>query len=474
MEWLSSPARGLPLVVVSFNNRRYLAHTLETLGTRFPRLLPDVVVLDSASSDAEALEALAGYERRGLRVYRSAQNLGPWPWKHEALYNWLPDRYLLTDADLEWNPRMPPDFEQRFAEVAERLGAARVGVALRIDDADLFFDSTYHQGMGVRDWERQFWAEPVAWEGLSLYRAHVDTTLALHVKSAQGSENEYRLAGDFTARHLPWYVEDPVATFRERHLTFASQASSSIGTTKALFLAHLASRGIRPVEKRGTTLLVHVGKDPGSEEFWASYPMWEDANFAVYDSVLTPGGTFVDVGAWNGCTAIYAAQRCRRVVSVEVDPGAAAAFLENVRLNCRDVELVQKAICAMGRPAMVPFGRNEACPSHALNKSVSQARANGEAVFEDDFMVPTTTLAEVLTLAEGPVDLVKVDIEGGEEDLMPELLALRGTRILLSFHYDWWKDRDLTRFDMEDDLREAVASRPFATFTIMDGQLLRE
>ena len=267
-------------------------------------------------------------------------------------------------------------------------------------------------------------------------------------------------------------MEDPIMTFRERHLMFTSQGCAGIGTTKRIFQAYLDANNIRPVEKRGTTLLVHLGQDPGASKFWLSdFRTWEDAIFSIYDSVLTEGGTFVDIGAWNGCTAIYAAQKCRHVVSVEADPGAAMAFLENARLNCRNVQLVQKAICAEGRPDSVLFGRNEDCPQHGWNASTSQARAAGVVVFEDDLLVPTTTLAAVLALAQSPIDLVKVDIEGGEEDLIPELLALSGTPILLSFHYDWWKDKDLARFDFEDDLREAIRRLPFGTFMILDGKL---
>lgn len=92
-------------------------------------------------------------------------------------------------------------------------------------------------------------------------------------------------------------------------------------------------------------------------------------------------------------------------------------------------------------------------------------------MFNDDLVVPTTTLNAVLALAQGPVDLIKVDIEGGEEDLIPELMALRGISILLSVHYDWWKEKDLTRFAIPEDLREAIRNAPFGTFLVFDGAL---
>ena len=59
-------------------------------------------------------------------------------------------------------------------------------------------------------------------DGAPVYRADIDTTLALYnkkffVRKKQGFYHGLRVAGKFTARHLPWY--------RERVITEAEENS---------------------------------------------------------------------------------------------------------------------------------------------------------------------------------------------------------------------------------------------------------
>jgi len=77
-----------------------------------------------------------------------------------------------------------------------------------------------------------------------------------------------------------------------------------------------------------------------------------------------------------------------------------------------------------------------------------------------------------MALAQSPIDLIKVDLKGGEEDIIPDLLAVSGIRILISFYYNQWKTKTLTRFKMQTPLREAIERNPFGTVIILDGSLL--
>ena len=47
------------------------------------------------------------------------------------------------------------------------------------------------------------------------------------------------------------------------------------------------------------------------------------------------------------------------------------------------------------------------------------------------------------------IGLIKVDIEGGDEDVFEELMIVGskyGWKIWISFHYGWWKDKNVDRF----------------------------
>jgi hypothetical protein len=75
-------------------------------------------------------------------------------------------------------------------------------------------------------WESQFWRDPVALGDLQLYRAPVDTTFALYNRKhfdplarafarqklfdCMDTPGSYRLAGPYTATHVPWMKDDPI------------------------------------------------------------------------------------------------------------------------------------------------------------------------------------------------------------------------------------------------------------------------
>jgi hypothetical protein len=64
-----------------------------------------------------------------------------------------------------------------------------------------------------------------------LYSADIDTTFYLHNKHGNGSR--IRIAGNFTARHLPFYINDGVLTNTDKYNMYNS---SKFSTMKPLFL----------------------------------------------------------------------------------------------------------------------------------------------------------------------------------------------------------------------------------------------
>ena len=131
-------------------------------------------------------------------------------------------------------------------------------------------------------------------------------------------------------------------------------------------------------------------------------------------SICRPGRVFVDVGAHIGSIVAGAKRRSRpsRIVAVEAIPERAAAL----RRRFADAEIVQ---CAVGEKegSDVSFFINPAQSGYS-----SLARGKGLR----EIRVPMRTLDTVL--ADHEVDVIKIDIEGGE------LGALRGAVTVLSQH----------------------------------------
>jgi hypothetical protein len=101
--------------------------------------------------------------------------------------------------------------------ISEEFSAPKVGFALDIGDSKDFRDHKFQVGKRkykISQWEKKFWKVKLhSKSGVPLYRAHLDTTFALYDKIRFSNSNFYsavRVAGAFTARHLPWYKDSIV------------------------------------------------------------------------------------------------------------------------------------------------------------------------------------------------------------------------------------------------------------------------
>lgn len=131
---------------------------------------------------------------------------------------------------------------------------------------------------------------------------------------------------------------------------------------------------------------------------------WEPTTRALINT-LCPGDLFVDVGAWIGPTTLWALERGARVIAFEPDPIAAAEFRRTV--NHPNVTLHE---CAVGPTTglariRVPDGKE-------FGGSETQISDVG-------LKVRIVRLQDVLS--EVPA-LVKIDVEGFEVDLCPDLI----------------------------------------------------
>jgi FkbM family methyltransferase len=157
---------------------------------------------------------------------------------------------------------------------------------------------------------------------------------------------------------------------------------------------------------------------------------WEPETLALIDRQVAPGSTFLDLGAWVGPTALYAAARGARVIALEADPVALAQLRRNLAVNpalAQRIEVLARAVhAAKGRVAL--GARRKAGDSMS-----SVLIPAGAATWMADTITPHALAARI-----GPGRLfVKVDIEGGEYELLPAMQPLvdrPDCRVLVSFH----------------------------------------
>ena len=116
------------------------------------------------------------------------------------------NRFVLTDSDILFESTVPRNWLQHFWEIMDRQGANTVGAALRLDD----IPEHYAARTQVWQHECEFWRERNLVQGEKhVLHAAIDTTMALRRLEPlkRSSAPCLRVAGPYTAKHLPWYED---------------------------------------------------------------------------------------------------------------------------------------------------------------------------------------------------------------------------------------------------------------------------
>ena len=189
------------------------------------------------------------------------------------------------------------------------------------------------------------------------------------------------------------------------------------------------SGALREIRMREATL--RVADDQPT--FWDKVErgLWEPETLALIDEQVTPGATFLDLGAWVGPTALYAAARGARVIALEADPVALDQFRRNLAANpvlAGRIEVLARAVHAA--EGQVKFGARRK-PGDSMSSVLIPP---GAATWVAETITPAALAARI---GAGGRLFIKIDIEGGEYELLPAmrpLLERRDCRVLLSFH----------------------------------------
>lgn len=439
----------IPIVIVCFNNHKYVENTVRQITAKNPSYADTILIMDNASTDPDTRAYLDATPRK---VVRNQVNHGPWlnHFYNADVFKSLPERYILTDADLELNKAMPENFIDHLVEVMNYTGAWIVGVALKRDDCDLPY-----AGKSVFEYEQQFWQARIPHPTYELYNAGVDTTFAL--RDHRGSPLSVRVAGDFTARHLPWYKEDGVMTIADKYALYSS-CNPRISVAANIILEHI-NANYSIVKKHDETIVIKKNEGPNYNFWLEHFPTWEDELFVLFDRFLRKDKVCIDIGGWIGLTCIYASRKSKHVYVVEADPGSVKELKQNCSHNCDNVTIIDKAI-AVKSGETVFMGKNKHISSAVLNDSTSQAY---DTPVDGSYAVTTISIDSLLP--EYSISLIKVDIEGGEEDILEDLYRVHKSTnapLFVSFHLCWWKDQNLDRFSfLTNDQKHSIRCNPF-------------
>jgi FkbM family methyltransferase len=222
--------KRIPILIPVFNSLTYLKSIVAQLrGFGFE----EIIAIDNASTFPPLLDYLS-QSSPDLSVIRLEENLGP----HNLFLDpknllSLPDRFCITDPDLELNPALPDDFVYELMALTEKHRVGKAGLALNISDWSKMRHEKFRIGAAdyqIWEWEAQFWKNPAGFTstGDEVYSAAVDTTFAVYNKKFFDPADHLkgvRVGGKYTCRHLPWY-KDRIVPPEEEAFYRASQKFS--------------------------------------------------------------------------------------------------------------------------------------------------------------------------------------------------------------------------------------------------------
>lgn len=168
------------------------------------------------------------------------------------------------------------------------------------------------------------------------------------------------------------------------------------------------------------------------EWFMSDFLSWENSTFETLDYYLGEGD-FLDVGAWVGPTTLYAAMRGSKCYSLEPSPSAFSLLQKNIEANPgidKNIVAINKALGSVSTSGVL----------HSENLTNSAATlVEGDSVSWTD---SATVDIEPISYFEKEyeldnIKLVKMDVEGYESVIIPELLPFlkkRKSTLMLSMH----------------------------------------
>ena len=194
----------IPIVVVAYNNLFFVRNFIDQLK----KYDNPIILFDNNSTYEPLLEYYKDIKAElgsKIDIRLMDKNYG-----HAVFYLYedtLPNVYILSDPDLQLNPRMPENFSEILFDLSKKYQASKISLALDISEKDKFVEcKKYESKKTIYDWEKQFWENPIADLQYELYESPIDGATTFFLKNKNIPEKrQIRIAGVFTAKHLPWY-----------------------------------------------------------------------------------------------------------------------------------------------------------------------------------------------------------------------------------------------------------------------------
>jgi len=191
--------KNMTILIIGYNQYTYIS----SMVSQLKKYTNDIVVIDN-NSTYEPLLNYYKYEYN-YSLLRMDKNYGHKVYEEKLLSGIFGNIYIITDPDLEFNKKIPSNFIENLVKISNNYKAGRVGFAIEISSPEIRSELTY-AGMPLKLWESRFWQMKIKDNTYELYNAPIDTTFCLINTIYNHLGLSIRVAGNYTCKHLPWYI----------------------------------------------------------------------------------------------------------------------------------------------------------------------------------------------------------------------------------------------------------------------------
>jgi len=190
---------------------------------------------------------------------------------------------------------------------------------------------------------------------------------------------------------------------------------------------------------------------------------WEPNTFKIIKNYAKQVGpnivknTYIDIGSWIGPTVLFAANFYERVIAIEPDPVAFQKLENNISVNSYDnITVINKALTIINDT--IQFGGNGCLGNSESTMLVNNkqyitecwgGRWTKEEREQNIIDVEGITLNKLLNdydIDPKTIALIKMDIEGGEFILIPDIINVLykyNITLFISIHYVFLKEEHI-------------------------------
>lgn len=454
----------IPILIICHNNHIYVDNTVKQLIKINKDYKGAIIIVNNASTDPNTISYL---EKCEINIIQNANN-GPWIAENcnKHIYDILPDKFILTDPDLQFNENLPSNFVDIMSLLSDQYNCYKIGFALDISDFEKMYQTkTYVKipSCSIYEWEKQFWENKIHNDVYELYNATIDTTFCLINKNCINDFN-IRIAGNFIAKHLPWYIINPLINYYDNYIL---NCNSTIISTISRINKEYTDTTFHKIYKHDEFFLIKKDELDRNINFWKDvFPIWEEETFNIFDKFLDKNKVFIDIGGWIGTTCMYGGRKSKEVFVVEADTESFSYLTKNCKANNNNITCINKAIYNQS-DIDISFGKNKFLQNSSLNDSTSQIYTENSADCYTIQCIRAKDLIKRCNIDITNISLIKVDIEGGEEHILNDLYELYNVyhiSMYISFHYSWWQNKDLDRFEwLTSGQKQNILNYPFTS-----------